>query len=318
MLSSSNLKLKDVIVVTTVKRFTDLRGRVTDELGVRNEVIISITNGQIVVTGSTDMVKESSYKLMDFKRRFPKERFAVLMDNYFSDSELNGLSFFSEYRIFLINYGVYLCRDEVSMTFPRVRQYPKLGLLYSSVRLKIKFLYQGLKYFGKLVDVRTLVYSNRIILFWNETSESNFLRDYPYASTLNLGLYERANNCLSPKFVCEHVLLAPTALGHNHSVLEAELIYWKDITRVLRGLGAKTVVLSIHPMYFSNLKTFVETEFFDRVVCGVTSMDLQGFDLLLTDTSTLFWTAPLFGVRSKRLRGFKIPNDYYGDIHEIH
>lgn len=316
MLISSYPQLEEVIIVMTVDRFTDLRGRILNELGVRSEIIISISNGQIEVTRGTEIDNEANYEILDFKRRFPKERYAVLMDNYFSDSELQGLSIFSEYQIVLINYGVYLCKDEVSMTFPKFREFSKLGFLYTGVWVKIKYLYLALKYFGRLVDVRTLVYATRTILFWNETSESNFLRDYPSASTLNLRLYEKAIDCLSPKLACEHVLLAPTALGHNHSLIEDELIYWKDITCVLRASGAKTVVLSIHPMYSSNVKTFVETGIFDRVVCGITSMDLKGFDLLLTDTSTLFWTAPLFGVRSERLRGHMIPNVYYGNIHE--
>jgi len=44
--------------------------------------------------------------------------------------------------------------------------------------------------------------------------------------------------------------------------------------------------------------------------------ELKSFDLILTDTSTLYWMAPLYGVRSKRLRGYMIPSDYYGYIHE--
>lgn len=318
MLNSIYPKLNEVIVVTTVERFDDLRCLIFNELGVRTEIIIIIKNGRILYKGNSEEVLESDYPLKDFKLRFPKERFSVLMDNYFSDIELESLILFSEYQIFLINYGVYLCKDEISMSFPKFRQYPRVGLYYTYLRIKMKSLYQGVKYFGKLADVRTLVYSTTTIVFWNETSESNFMRDYPFASTINLRLYEKAIDCLSPKLVCEHVLLAPTALGHNHILTEEELTYWKDITCVLRASGVKTVVLSIHPMYRSSLKIFMETGIFDRVVCGITSTDLKGFDLLLTDTSTLFWTAPLFGVKSNRLHGYKIPSVYYGNIHENH
>ena len=318
MSHSFNFQLSGVIIVRTVERFDDLQNKMLEELGVKSSVVIDIVKGQITSSCSSLGITKGVYELDDFKLKFPKERYSVLMDNYFSTSELNALSKFSEYQIYLINYGVYLSKDEVSMSFPRFRQYPKFGLVYSYLKVKLRRIYQGVVYFGTLADIRSLVYSTRTVLFWNETSRSNFSRDYPFASTKNLGLYEKALDCLSSKATCEHVLLAPSALGHNYSILQNELTYWTDIAHLLHSLGIKSVVLSIHPMYKHNQKIFIEKGVFDRVICGVDSSELTNFDLVLTDRSTLFWMAPLSGVRSIKLKGYMIPNVYYGNINENH
>ena len=316
MSTADILRLKKVIVLNTVDRFKDLQKNILEELDVDVVVVVVLNGKKGVKIVSGEEFSQDQFDIVDFKDKFPKEHFSVLMDNYFSSSELMCLSIFSEYEVFLINYGVYLCRDEISMSFPRFRKFSSIGMGINHVKIRIKAYYQGLRYFSKFVDVRGLVYSSRTLIFWNGTSRDNFLRDYPFALARNLGLYERAVGTLPSKCVPEHVLLAPSAIGHSRLTLQEELMYWKDITLVLSALGVRSIVLSIHPMYEQNKTFILEKKVFDDVICGISMTELKSFDLILTDTSTLYWMAPLYGVRSKRLRGYMIPSDYYGYIHE--
>ena len=139
-------------------------------------------------------------------------------------------------------------------------------------------------------------------------------------ATDNLFLFEKAKDDLNNNYNLKdfsRIVFTPSVLGsQNIKKTKDEFMYWTNLAKVMSLANPNLhFSISIHPSYSDKLHLFEElnkkTKIFNEIFCGF-NIEKSNCQLLITDMSTLYWIAPLYGVRSKIVDNFFLDNKIIG------
>jgi hypothetical protein len=230
------------------------------------------------------------------------------IDNYFNKENVLLISYLNYLPLYVVNYGVYHCKDEYNYTFAK---YFKVNLsLIILTRLKLLMRDFYLFYFTrKKLNIRRYIYKTSTIVFWNDYSRLNFIRDYPYAKTTLIQI----KDINTGQQVSKKILVAPSNLGGRRGIAGfEELKLWvSHLVKIRKIFYDSSIHLSLHPGYNgAYLKELIELEWL-TVFTGIPSEKVKEYSCVFTDTSTLFWVAESYGIQAYLLDGYKIPKEYF-------
>ena len=234
----------------------------------------------------------------------------IYVDNYFNRENIYFVSLLKDYSLFVVNYGVYFCKDEISYTFARHFRLNIVLQFITTAKLFIRDTY--LSFYGNMkFGLRKSIYLKATVIFWNEFSRRNFKRDYPYASTEFASITEKKVARKGEKSI---ILMTPSILGGRRGKAgKAELGLWKTHVKLIRDRFPESEIhLSLHPLYEGRYETdFIDQGIVSKIYVGIPPEIVKEYDFLFTDSSTLFWVAESFCVPAYFLEGYQIPTKFF-------
>lgn len=314
--------MKNILIVETAERFMPMFIKLANEyFGKSTIYILSTSNNHFEIEeyNSKVVLKKGELNLISDELTKLKIDF-VCIDHYISLKNIQIIDRISKFKRIIFNIGLYCAHDKISYSYIRYGTINWFFVNLESIRLKIKhklFLLTVYK-FDKIED---FFYGDATVLFWNKFSEINFTRDYPAIKTDNLFLFEKSNlilknNCNINQF--SRIIFTPSMLGaKNKNSTETEFMFWTNLAKVMSLANPNLhFSLSIHPMYSNKLHWFEEinnkTKVFNEIFSGF-NVENNNYHLLITDISTLYWIAPLYGLRSERVENLFIHKKYFGE-----
>jgi hypothetical protein len=314
--------MKKILIVETVDRLMPMFIKLTNEyFGSCNIFVLHISknsfeieeyNTKVVIKkGEFDLISDELTKLkIDF----------VCFDNYISLKNIQIINRIRKFKKVIFNIGLYLKHDKISYSYVRYGTINWFFVSLESFRLIIKHIFYILSIF-KFDKIEAFFYGDATVVFWNKYSEINFKRDYPTVKTDNLFLFEKSNKFLKNNYSTSEfsrIIFAPSILGSKNKICtEAEFIFWSNLAKVMSFSNPNLhFYLSIHPMYSGKLDWFEffnkKTKVFDDIFFGF-DLENNNYDLLITDISSLYWIAPLYGLKSERVQNSFIHKKYFGN-----
>jgi hypothetical protein len=309
--------MKNIIVVKTADRFMPLFFKMVKEYFNNSRIYILHTTRtsfeieefdtkEIIIKGSFKLIAEAFSKLnVDF----------ICLDNYKSFSNIRIINRVSSFKKIIFNIGLYLTHDKISYSYIRFGTINNFFIGVESLILMFKHRL-FLLYVLNFQSMDCYFYGDSIVLFWNKFSEINFKKDYSSVKTDNLFIYENSVKSININKSCSRILFTPSMLGAKSKKLtEEEFIYWSHLAKAMSFANDELhFSISIHPMYKNKLNLF-ETlnkkhNVFNEIFCGF-DIENNNYDLLITDISTLYWIAPLYGLRTEMVENIFIHKKYY-------
>jgi hypothetical protein len=311
--------MKNILIVETAVRFMPMFIKISNEYFVNAKIyilktsknyfeIIEFETNEILFNGDLDLISESLTELnVD----------VVCVDNYICLKNIRVIKRIDKFKRVIFNIGLYCTSDKIAYAYSRYGSINSIYICLEYLRLKIKYRL-FLLYIFNFGSMNSFFYGKSTVLFWNKLSEKNFRRDFPTIKTDNVLMYENSLKKLNKDKSPLRIVFAPSMLGgKNKKNTEAEFIYWSNLAKAMTYNNAGLFLsLSIHPMYKSKLDNFEllnkKINIFNEIFCGF-DIEKNNYDLLITDISTLYWIAPLYGLRSQRVDNMFIHKKYYGD-----
>ena len=266
-------------------------------------------DGTILVT----RVKENMVMTqLEFELFSEKSNIAALyMDNYLCKENMIFSRICAKIPIFIVNYGVYFCKDEISYTFAKYFKITPILKTYTVCKLFARDLWLSI-YFGKIqIGLREAFYRQGIILFWNDFSKRNFEVDYPNAETQLVNITIGSGEA---RHATKRVLVSPSTLGGRRGKDgNEELRLWKShIERISDHFPEVDIHLSLHPLYKGRHKNiFINQGIVKKIHVGVPPELVKEYDIIFTDTSTLYWVAESYSIKAYFLEGYRIPKEFF-------
>lgn len=245
-------------------------------------------------------------------KKFTKENdiCSLYVDNYFNKENIFFINGLKDLPLFVVNYGVYFCKDEISYTF--AKYFRLTNLLVSVTRIKLLARDIFLALYGNIkFGLRKAIYRKATVLFWNEFSKRNFERDYSYAQAEFVPIATKTATRKSGR--CR-LLVTPSQLGgRTGKAGREELKLWKDHVEMIKNrFPVSDIHLSLHPLYEGkHKKDFINQGIVSKIFVGVSPDIVKDYDMLFTDTSTLFWVAESYYVQAYFLEGYQIPRAFF-------
>lgn len=314
--------MKNILIVETADRFMPMFKKLANEYFTQSRVYVLHTSNnyfEIEEFNTKAIVKKGEFNLLSAQLSELKIDF-VCIDHYISLKNIQIIEKIGRFKRVIFNIGLYCSHDKVSYSYIRYGTINWFFVGLESIRLKIKHRLFLLSVF-KFERIEDFFYGDATVLFWNKFSENNFVRDYPTVKTDNIYLYEIAKKKLknnSENINFSKVIFAPSMLGaKNKKSTEAEFVFWTNLAKVMLIANPKLhFSLSIHPLYSDKLDLFgvldKKSKVFNEIFCGF-NVESNKYDLLITDISTIYWIAPLYGLRSERVDNLFIHKKYFGE-----
>lgn len=301
----------DVLVIKPLDRFV-LTARLAVEANCADARIhwVSLLGRRKIKLN--DDSNEVTFTIDGFKNYIESKQFTRLyIDNYFNVENIFIAGISKRLELYIVNYGVYFCKDEISYTFAKYFKLNFLLLSLTTIRLKLRDLYLSYYYAEYTYNLRRRVYKDAKIIFWNSFSQLSFKRDYPFAKTLLVSLDLGDSRPLPHQ---NRILIAPSILGGRKGPDAAEeLGLWlHHVTQIASENMDAEIHMSLHPLYKGKYRrTFLEHGVVSKVFVGIPQQRIKDYDILYTDTSTLYWVARSHAVKAEFLPGYNIPIQFF-------
>ncbi|WP_310594317.1 hypothetical protein [Flavobacterium sp.] len=313
--------MKKILIVETVDRLMPMFIKLTNEyFGSCNIYVLHISknsfeieeyNSKLIISkGKLSLLSDELFKIgIEF----------VCLDNYISFNNLRVVKNIKNFKKIIISIGLYINPDKIAYAFIRFGSTNSFFVSLESIFFKIKYNIFLLKLLC-LDSAEDFFYRDATVLFWNRFSENNFKRDYPKVKTDNIFLFEKAKEKLNNNYISKdvfRVIFTPSILGsQNTKKTIAEFTYWANLAKVISFANPEFhFAISIHPTYSNKLHLFEglnkKLKVFDEIFCGF-NVENNNYHLLITDMSTLFWIAPLYGLRSEIVENFFLDKKIIG------
>jgi hypothetical protein len=236
---------------------------------------------------------------------------ALYMDNYFCKENMIFSRICAKIPLFIVNYGVYFCKDEISYTFAKYFKLTPILKTLTVCKLLARDLWLSI-YFGKIqTGLRETFYRQGTVLFWNDFSKRNFEVDYPNAETQLVNITVGSGET---KYGRKRVLVSPSILGGRiGNDGNEELRLWKShIERIRDHFPEVDIHLSLHPLYKGRHENvFINQGIVKKIHVGVPPEMVKEYDIIFTDTSTLYWVAESYSIKAYFLEGYRIPHEFF-------
>jgi|688.fasta_scaffold341471_2 hypothetical protein len=311
--------MKKILIVETVDRLMPIFLKLTNEyFGSCSIYVLRVSNDLFEICEFESKLLIKKGNLASVSNECGKIGIEFLcIDNYISFNNLRIVNNFKNINRVIFQIGLYISADVVGYAYIRFGFINVFSVCFETIFFKIKHNIWSLKLF-LFKSVEYFFYEGATVVFWNQLSEDKFKRYFPIVKTANILLFENANKKFNVSITdasIHRIIFTPSLLGSkNENNTEVEFMFWENLASVLLMTNPNLhFSLSIHPLYVDKLSLFEELNMrlnvFNEIFCGF-NVENNSYDLLITDLSTLYWIAPLYGLRSERVNNLFIHKKY--------
>lgn len=306
--------VRSIFVVRPIERFytTALRIIFSHEPASELYFVSLNSDGKIMIERNG---KHGIYSVQSFKEFLIEvSPSALYMDNYLCKENIKFLRYCKNAPLFILNYGVYFCKDEISYTFARYFKITPFLKFLTSCKLLIRDIHLSYIY-GKIhFGLRDTFYARGTVIFWNNFSKLNFEKAYPLVKTKLININAAPSRVKSEGL---KILVSPSILGGRKGKAgHEELHLWKGHLERIRSSFSESIIhLSLHPVYVGKYKEeLINHGIVEKVYVGIPAELVSEYDIVFTDVSTLFWVAQSYSIKAFLLEGYKIPDEFFNPL----